>query len=309
MIKKILQFLSKWAVIFFLASVLAFAMVRLMPVSPVEQWLSTFNLPHTDENIAYVTKKMNLDRPLYLQYLTWIGRFICGDWGCSLKSHLDIRETFFQKLPYSVRIGIFGILISSAASFFIGYRAALHEGGVCDRLSAVLSILTQSLPSFILSIVIIYFFSVKMKLVKFFTGNGAYALVTAILITALYNLGSLSRVVKKAFREEMGKSYIRFSVSRGFARENVLLHHASGPVLCRLIATVIANFANVFGGSTVLEFAFGIPGISYFLGTSMKNSDYNVLQTYILVVVIWMFFVHLALNLVLDLIDVRRRGA
>lgn len=300
-------FVRKWLIIFVVASVLIFVLVRMMPVSPVNQWLSAYNLPHTKKNIAYVTKKMGLDRPLIVQYFAWIVNFFRGDWGYSLISQVSILEQFKEKLPYSITIGLFGILIAAVGAFFMGYFAALHRGGIADRVSSGLAIFSQSIPSFILSIIIIYLFSVRLRMLSFFTGDGTYALITAILVTALYSLGSLARVVCDAFREEMGKSYVRFAVSRGFSKETVLFKHAARPVLCRLIATVIANFAWVFGGSTVLEFAFGIPGISYFLVDSMQQSDYNVLQTYILVVIIWMFVVHLVLNLVLDRLDVRRR--
>ena len=193
-------------------------------------------------------------------------------------------------------------------AFFLGYRAALHIGGVCDRLSAALAVFSQSIPSFITSVFIIYFLGVKLRAVKFFTGSVRNAMISAILITAIYQLGGLSRVVRNAFREEMRKSYVRFAISRGFSREYVLYRHASRPVLCTLIGAVIANFAWVFGGSTVLEFAFTIPGVSYFLVDSMQSSDYTVLQTYLLVVVIWMFCVHAVLNLVLYALDVRRRA-
>ena len=75
-----------------------------------------------------------------------------------------------------------------------------------------------------------------------------------------------------------------------------------------MIAAVITRFAGVFGGSTVLEFAFAIPGLSTMLVSAMDSRDYTILQTYILVVVIWMFFVHLILNLVLKLLGVRRQA-
>ncbi len=305
--KKILSFIGKWLLIFLIASVAIFLLVRMMPTSPVNQWLSSYNLPHTEENIAYVTERMGLDKPLIVQYLSWMGNFLRGDWGYSLVSHLPIKEQFIKRLPYSVSIGVFGILIAAAVSFFLGYRAALKPGGFADRFSSGLAIFSQSVPSFILSVIVIYFFSVQFRVMKFFTGSGAYALITAILITALYQVGSLSRVVSSAFREEMGKSYVRFSVSRGFSKQYVLFHHTWRPVFCRLVSAVIADFAWVFGGSTVLEFAFAIPGISYFLVDSMTASDYTVLQTYILVVVIWMFIVHLVLNVVLNIVDVRRR--
>lgn len=93
----------------------------------------------------------------------------------------------------------------------------------------------------------------------------------------------------------------------GFPKRKVLRSYALKPVLCKLTAAVSASFAWVFGGSAILEFAFGIPGISYFLIDSMKARDYNVLQTYILVVVIWMFLVHLVLGLLLRALDARGR--
>ncbi len=306
--KKAVSFFVKWILIFFAASVMIFLVVRLMPVTPVEQWLSAFNLPHTEENIAYVTAKMGLDKPLWIQYFAWIRNFFKGDWGYSLQSHLDIREQFAAKLPISISIGIFGILLSAVLSLFLGYGAALKRGGFWDRLSIVISVFTQSVPGFIVSIVIIYAFGVKMKLVKFFTGDGHYAMTAAIVITAFYSLGSFSRVVRNAYREEMTKPYIRFAVSRGFRKERVLLIHGTRPVLIRLISAVLSHFAWVFGGSAVLEFAFSIPGLSFFLVTSMKNSDYTVLQTYLLVLILWMFVVHLVLNLVLEILDVQRRN-
>ncbi len=306
--KNVIAFLVKWLLIFAVASVMIFGVVRLMPSTPVEQWLTSFNLPHTKENVAKVTALMGLDQPLPVQYLAWLRNFFKGDWGLSLISHVSIRDTFMQKLPYSVSIGLSGILISAVLAFFLGYRAALHIGGVCDRLSAALAVFSQSIPSFITSVFIIYFLGVKLRAVKFFTGSVRNAMISAILITAIYQLGGLSRVVRNAFREEMRKSYVRFAISRGFSREYVLYRHASRPVLCTLIGAVIANFAWVFGGSTVLEFAFTIPGVSYFLVDSMQSSDYTVLQTYLLVVVIWMFCVHAVLNLALYALDVRRRA-
>ena len=306
--KNVIAFLVKWLLIFVVASVMIFGVVRLMPSTPVEQWLTSFNLPHTKENVAKVTALMGLDQPLPAQYFAWLRNFFKGDWGLSLISHVSIRDTFMQKLPYSVSIGLSGILISAVLAFFLGYRAALHIGGVCDRLSAALAVFSQSIPSFITSVFIIYFLGVKLRAVKFFTGSVRNAMISAILITAIYQLGGLSRVVRNAFREEMRKSYVRFAISRGFSREYVLYRHASRPVLCTLIGAVIANFAWVFGGSTVLEFAFTIPGVSYFLVDSMQSSDYTVLQTYLLVVVIWMFCVHAVLNLVLYALDGRRRA-
>ena len=302
---KAVRFIIKWLIVFFAASILIFLLVRMMPTTPAVKWLDTLHLPRTEANIEWITHRMGLDRPLAVQYGIWMRNFFRGDWGVSLVSGEDIRARFFAKMPYSFSIGISGILIGSAAAFFLGFRAALRRGGICDKITTVLTIFSQSVPMFILSIIIINALGVRLRIARFFTGDGKYAMLAAILLTAFYSVGSLSRIVRQGFREEMGKSYVKFAVSRGFSKETVLFQHAYKPVLAGLISAVISHFAYVFGGSTVLEFAFTIPGLSTMLVSAMDSRDYNILQVYILVVVIWMFFVHLVLNLVLRALNVR----
>ena len=306
--KRFIRYFLKWTALFLLGSVLAFLLVRMMPVSPVEQALTRDRLPQTAENIAYMEHRMGLDQPLPSQYISWLLRFVSGNWGESLVSGADIKAQFIRKMPYSFSIGILGLLLASVAAFGIGYRAAVRGQGFCDRASAALAVFSQSVPSFITAVVLIYFLGVRFHLVRFFTGTPLASVLTAILLSALYLVGNLSRVVRKAFLEEKEASYVRFSVARGFAPEYVLLHHASRPVLCRLLSVLMANFAWVFGGSTVLEFAFGIPGISFFLVESMKARDYSVLQTYIMMIMLWMFAVHLVMEGLLLLLDIRNRG-
>ena len=303
--RKALIFILKWVIIFFLASILVFVIVRMMPTTPVDKWLDAYHLPHTEENIAFLTAKMGLDEPVTVQYFTWITNFFQGDWGVSLVSGEDIRDKFIMKMPYSFSIGIVGILLGGIGAFFLGYRAALKRGGAFDRASSFLTVFAQCVPQFIFAILIINALGVRLKLVSFFSGDGMGGLVAAMLVTALYCAGAFSRVVRSACREQMGKSYVRFAVSRGFAKNAVLLKHAYKPVLSNLISAMITRFAGVFGGSTVLEFAFAIPGLSTMLVSSLDSRDYAVLQTYILVVILWMFFVHVLLNLVLRALNAR----
>lgn len=305
--KKYVSFLLRWILIFFAGSVLIFGIVRLMPTSPVDHYLTHMSLPLTEKNREIVRRSMGLDQPLLTQYVTWIRNFLTGNWGTSLASRLDIRKEFLAKMPYSFGIGLGGILIGAVIAYFLGYWASCHRGGFWDRFSVFLSVGTQTVPGFIVAILIIYFFGVKWKIAKFFMGDGKLSVAAAIFIMALYRIGPWARVVRNAFREEMNKSYVKFAVSRGIPKGNELFFHACRPVLCTLISAVMSDFAVVFGAGSVLEFAFTIPGLSYFLIRCMQQSDYNVIQSYILVVIIWMFFVHLILNLLLDVLDVRRR--
>ena len=213
--KKYVFFLLKWILIFLVGSILIFGVVRLMPTSPVDHYLTKMSLPLTEENRAVIRKNMGLDKPVVQQYFDWIFDFLRGNWGVSLTSHTDIRTEFLAKMPYSFGIGIGGILIGAVFAWLLGYRAAYRQSGFCDRFSAALSVVTQTIPGFILALLIIYFLGVKLKAVKFFTGDGNLSILMAILIMALYRIGPWARVVRNAFREEMKKSYVRFAISRG----------------------------------------------------------------------------------------------
>lgn len=304
---RIVKFIAKWITVFIVVSVLVFSVSRMVPGSPVDRLLAAHQLPKTEENVQALERAWGLDRSVPEQYFCWITNFIKGDWGKSMETKRDIKEEFISKLPYSLTIGMGGIVISAFVSFFLGYLAALKDDGIADKVTRFLSLFALTVPSFIMSVIIIYFVGVKLKLTRFFMGNGVSSVIVATLLIAFYLVGRFSRIVKAHFREQMNQSYIKFAISRGFDRKWVLLKYGYKPVLYGLLSVVISNFAWVLGGSSVLEFAFGIPGISYFLISSLKANDYYVIQSYIMVIVIWMFFVHLVFNEILRVLDVRER--
>ena len=135
--KRFIRYFLKWTALFLLGSILAFLLVRMMPVSPVEQALTRDRLPQTAENIAYMEHRMGLDQSLPSQYFSWLLRFVSGNWGESLVSGADIKAQFIRKMPYSFSIGILGLLLASVAAFGIGYRAAVRGQGF-DRIAGSL---------------------------------------------------------------------------------------------------------------------------------------------------------------------------
>lgn len=220
-------------------------------------------------------------------------------------SKLEIRKLFLKKLPYSLILGFGSILISSVLAFFMGFAAAIRPGGLADKLSRGLAVFAQTVPSSILAVLTIYLIGVKLKAVKFFTGGSTAGVVAATLFLSLYAVGGLARIVRVHFREQMGKPYIRFAVARGFESNYALLRYGSRPVLYGLVSVLIPKFGWILGGSSVMEFIFTIPGISYFLVDSIRLRDYYVIQSYIMVVVIWMFAINCISNLIMNVLDGR----
>lgn len=159
-----------------------------------------------------------------------------------------------------------------------------------------ISVVSQAVPNFIAAILVIYCLGVRFKMVKFFTGGNVPGVFAAIFLNCLYSVGGLSRVTYAHFREQMNQAYVVFAVSRGFPREYVLIRHAFKPVLSSILSVILSRLDWIAGGSATLEFAFGIPGISYFLVDSMQAKDYYVLQSYVMVIMLWMFLAHVVLG-------------
>ncbi len=295
---------ARFLVLVFILSIVIFAITRIIPVSPMEMLLAQYQLPPTDENIAILTAKWGLDQPIYQQYWSWMSNFAKGDWGYSMITGQSIKAEMIKRLPYSMILGLGGILLASLSSFWLGYLAAL-KGGIWDFISRFIALFNQVVPVFIVSIYLIYIFSVKYKLIKVFTGNDIYPLLIGTLLMALYYVGGLSRVVRVHFLELMNEPYILRLYSYGFSKSKLLLKHGYKPVLYGLNSALISSFATVLGGSAVIEFCFSIPGISFFLISSISGRDYYVIQSYLLVIVIWMLFVHLLFEILENLL--RRR--
>lgn len=295
-----MKFILKWLGIMFVLSIITFLIVRFIPVSPVDMLLQHYNIPLTEENRKLLISYYKLDQSLLKQYIAWIKDFLIGNWGISFITKLPVKDEMIRRLPYSLIIGLGSLFLSLIVSFFLGYLAAIKEKGFFDRMTRVLSIITLSVPSFIMAIFIIYYFGVKTQLIKFFIGGKFYGLIFSIIILVLYQVGNLSRIVRDVFIEIKEETFVKFYLIRGFNMNYILLRHCYKPALYSLFSTSISKFSSVIGGSAVVEFSFAIPGISYFLISSIVNRDYNVIQAYIFLICIYMFFVHIIFDFLLS---------
>lgn len=291
--------------IILLSSILVFTITRIMPISPEKMLLSSHNMAHTKENIEALRDKWGLNKPLYIQYFSFIKGIFTLDFGKSLISGVEVKEEILKRLPYSLALGLGSLILSTIMAFFLGYLALIKEGAF-DIFSRTLSLLSQSVPTFISAVFLIYILGVRFLVFRFFSQDPYISVLIGILLISLSTCGPLSRVVKKHFLELEDKSYIKRLYSHGLKREYVLLRYGYKPVLFNISGIIVSKFSSILGGSTVIEFAFSIPGISYFLIESIKNRDYNVIQVYLIIVMIWMIIVHLGFKRFKYFIDKRQ---
>ena len=154
-------------------------------------------------------------------------------------------------------------------------------------------------------VVVIYYVGVKYKLVKIFTGDIYVKMTLAIFLTAFASVGSIARIMKKHFLKLQNQSYIKAEMARGFLLSEALLTAGVKPALIGLCSAIISKFAWVIGGSSVVEFIFSIHGVSFFLISGIMQRDYNIIQSYMFFIVIWMMVVHLVFEIFIKFLGER----
>ena len=285
--------------VFFIVSLVAFSIVRLTPSSPVDVALAKLGLPKTPENVAVLTERFGLDKPLAVQYLNWMKDFLTGQWGKSFVTQGTMTDEILRRLPLSVGIGLGGTFLAMFLSFILGYKASLKDRGVYNYISKVLTLGSQSIPVFILIMVTIYFLGVKLQLIKFFSGVSPASFVLATVFVAFPMIGPMSRTVRVHFKETAEEPFMKYYKYRGYDEKKALLRYGSRPAMYGLCSVAVSKFASVIGGATVVEVAMAMPGIGNFLVESIADRDYPMVQTYILILVIWMFIVNLIFEFIM----------
>ena len=296
---KYVKLILKWILVFFATSIVAFAIVRITPGSPVDITLNRLGLPRTAENIKVIEKQYHFDEPLVQQYFSWMKDFLSGEWGKSYLTQSSLKSEIISRLPLSFGLGMGGILLTMLLSFWIGYKASLDDKGKYNYISRALTLMSQTVPVFLLILITIYFLGVKLQIMKFFTNVTPAGIIVAIIFVAFPMIGPMSRAVRVHFKETAESMFMQYYTIRGYDSKKALLKYGSRPALYGLFSIAISKFSSVLGGATVVEFAMALPGLSTFLIDSISRRDYPMVQSYIMILVIWMFLVNIVFEFIM----------
>ena len=293
------KLILKWILVFFATSLVAFAIVRITPGSPVDITLTNLGLPKTEENVKAIEKLYHFDEPLIKQYFSWMKDFLSGEWGKSYLTQSSLKPEIFSRLPLSFGIGIGGIFLAMALSFGLGYKASLNDKGVYNYISRALTLMSQTMPVFLIILLTIYFLGVKFQVMKFFTNVTPEVIILAVIFVAFPMIGPMSRAVRVHFKETAESMFMQYYTLRGYDSKKALLKYGSRPALYGLFSIAISKFSSVIGGATVVEYAMALPGLSTFLIESISRRDYPMVQSYIMILVLWMFLVNIVFEFIM----------
>ena len=279
----------------FLMSVIVFLLGRLSG-DPVSMLLSQYS---TEEDRVRITEQLGLNKPVVEQYGIFIFNALKGDLGKSVAGdNRPALALILERFPASLKLALVALFISILIGIPLGVLSAVKRGSFLDALARLLALLGQSLPAFWLGIVLMYFFSVKLRLLPTSGYGGIQHFILPAATMGLFTVAAVTRLTRSSMLEVLDSEYIKLARIKGVSETIVIWKHALRNSLMPVITFMGTFFATMITGAVVIETVFSWPGIGRLAYESILNRDFPVMQG----VILFMTTLYILANLIVDVL-------
>jgi peptide/nickel transport system permease protein len=270
----------------FAISVASFAILKITPGGPLAAYEG--NPDFTEADRLRLEQAFGLDRPMPVQYLSWLGSFLTLDWGYSFSSHQPVLQLIGERLPNTIYLmgTVFVVVLLFAIP--IGVMTALKQYSIFDHVVTGATFAFLSLPTFWLGLLLIILFGLQLRWLplggmatpgaEFDVGDRARHLILPVATLALVQVGSHVRYLRASMLETIGQEYMRTARAKGLGERVVVLRHALKNAAIPLVTVIALDLPELFVGALVTEQIFGWPGMGRLFWDAATRSDYPVLQ-------------------------------
>ena len=283
--------------VFFGITVLSFTLIHLAPSDPVSVRLSLGGIAVDPAAAAQMRTEMGLDRPLPVQYGDWLMRFLHGDMGTSYRSGRPVSALLLQALPYTLTIAGGAMLLTLLISLPLGIAVAAYRNSAPDCTVRFLTFIGNSVPSFIVGILLMFLFSYQLGWIPVLAGNSPIGMVLPTVALVLIMSARYIRQIRAAALDELAKDYIIGLRTRGIPERRILFGNVLKNIMGVVITLTSISVGSLLGGVVIIETLFSRPGVGSLLMTAVSNRDYPVIQA----AVVWMALAYFVVNLLTDL--------
>jgi len=263
-------------------SIIIFGILQSIPGGPIAVYLDNPNI--TGRDIAILKHQFGLDRPVYIQYLSWLGAYVTGTWGVSYSSGEQVGKLITQRLPATLLLMGSSFAVALAIAITGGVHSAVRQHSLFDTSMTTFSFLGISMPVFWFGLMLQLVFGVRLGWlpVAGFGGTGSWIdvprhLILPTIVLALFTAGRWSRFVRSGMLEVLNQDYIRVARAKGLSQRGVIIRHALKNGLIPVVTIVALDLSGLFSGAVVTETVFAWPGMGSLLIQSISNVDYPTL--------------------------------
>jgi ABC-type dipeptide/oligopeptide/nickel transport system permease component len=261
-----------------------------------------------EEHLAMIRQQYGLDLPLYEQYFRFLQNALQGNLGQSYRYQVDSLPLVISKFGLTLQLASASLVLSILVALPLGILAATHYRQATDHLATTVSLLGVSTPGFWLAIILILIFADWLRVLPA-SGHdqGWRSLILPVIALSGYNIGLITRLVRRSLLEELRKPYVTVAHAKGQRRWVVNLHHALRNSLIPTVTVLGLQFGGMLGGSIVVETVFAWPGIGFLMIQAIRTNDLPVIRAVVLVVGLAFVAINLVVDLLYGVLDPRIR--
>ncbi|GAA1361647.1 ABC transporter permease [Arthrobacter rhombi] len=292
--------------ILLVVSILVFVATLLLPGDPAQAMLGQQATP---ERLAALREQMNLNDPVVMRYLSWLGGLFTGDFGYSAATSGPVSELLGERITASLVLMGVAAVISIPVGIVVGTYSALRRGRVGDHVATVTSLVLAALPEFVVGILMITLFSTTVfKILPSVTmappgenvWNYPLQLVLPALTLVLVVTPYIVRMMRATMIEVLDSGFVEMARLKGVPERQVILRHAVPHALAPVAQVIAIQLAWMAGGVVVIEFLFRYPGIGQALVDAVANRDVQVVQAISMLIAA----AYIVVNLLADLVAI-----
>ena len=259
------------------------------------------------EAIAAFRRAWGLDQPIWVQYLRYFGAILQGELGQSMRDGRPALTIVLERIPATLLLTIPALLLKVGIGVPAGIYAALHRNSMTDRLVMALSVAGFTVPSFVLGLVLVLIFAVKLGWLPSGGQDSWRSLVLPVVTMSLGGAGVLARFTRSAMLEVLGQPYIRTASAKGVPWGAVVRGHALPNAAVPVVTIVGFMVGSLIAGAVVVESVFSWPGVGRLMVVAVANRDLAVVQCILLLVASTMVASNLIVDLFYGVLDPRLR--
>ncbi len=273
-------------------TLISFFVIHLSPGKPTDMQTS-MNPKVSYEARARLEKLYGLDRPVYIQYLSWLRRFATFDFGKSYVDDRPVSEKIAERIPVTLLINVLSLAMILAIGIPIGILSALRRGTLPDRLTTILVFIGFSTPEFWVALLLMSLFGISLGILpisglksldfEYLSIAGkvldiAKHLILPVCISAFGSLAGISRYMRSSMIGIIHQDYISAARAKGLDEKSVIYKHALKNAMLPIITVLGLSVPGLIGGSVIFESIFAIPGMGRLFYTSVMSRDYPTIM-------------------------------
>ena len=294
----------------FLISLVTFVVVQVIPGDPAQLILGTEAPP---EALAGLRAQLGLDRPLPLQYLSWLSGVLRGDLGVSLRHGRPVTALIAERLPVTLSLATLSLTLAVLLAVPLGVLAAVRQHSALDYGVLVFAQAGLALPSFWIGILLILLFALSWRWLP----SGGYvpwgenplgalrSLAMPVLALGLPVAGVLARLVRASMLEELARDHIRTARAKGLSEPQVIVRHVLRNALIPTVTLLGLQLGFLLGGSIVVEQVFALPGLGRLVLFAINNRDLPLIQGLVLFIAVLVVGINFLVDMAYTWLDPR----